>query len=64
MDNVSFYSKESVWKGKYVYHRRIIAERELSEEAMQCEESIELLQDAQVMNIVFGLSQFYLQLLK
>lgn len=56
MDKESFHSEDSVLKWKYVYHRRIAGEREISEEAMKCEEIIELLQDSQVMKNVFGLS--------
>lgn len=64
MDKVFFHYEESVLKWKYVYHRKIAIEKELSEEAMKCEEIIKLLQDAQVMEIVTGLSSFYPQLVK
>lgn len=46
LENVSFQSEESVMKWKYVYHRRITPERELSKEALTCENIVDLLEDA------------------
>lgn len=46
LENVSFQYEESVMKWKYVYHRRITPERELSKEALTCENIVDLLEDA------------------
>lgn len=43
MDNVSFHFETSVQKWKYVFQRRIACERELSKEAFDCKEIMELL---------------------
>lgn len=52
LDNISFHYEESVLKWNYMYHRRIAPKREMSKEALKCEEIVELLEDAQVMKIV------------
>lgn len=44
-DNVSFYSEESVTKWKFVFHRRLATQRELSADAQKCNEIIELLSE-------------------
>lgn len=62
LDNISFHFEEIVLKWKNVYHRRITPKRELSKEALKCEEIFELLDDAQIMKIVRGLSPYYIKL--
>lgn len=64
VDNVSSPSKESVLKWKFVYHRRIVPERELSKEALKCEEIVEVLEDAQIIKIVSNIRPFYPELVK
>lgn len=52
LDNVPFHSKASVQKWKYVYQRRIARERELSQEALECKEIMDFLEDAGLMKTV------------
>lgn len=64
LDNLSFHSKESVLKWKFVYHMRISSEMELSKEAFKCEEIGELVMDAHILEIVSNLSPYYPKLVK
>lgn len=64
LDNVSSHSRESVLKWKFVYHRRIVPAREISKEALKCEEIVELLEDAQIIKIVSNIGPFYPKLVK
>ncbi|KAK2402334.1 hypothetical protein QL285_051864 [Trifolium repens] len=43
MDNVSFRFIDSAAKWKFVYHRRLALERELSEEALECKDVMDLI---------------------
>lgn len=54
MDNVSFHSKTSVQKWKYVFQRRIIIEREryMGKEALECKKIIKLVKVVGLMRIV------------
>lgn len=64
LDNVSFISKESVLKWKFMYHMKISIERELSKEALKCHKVIELLEDAQITKIIPKIGTFYPKLVK
>lgn len=45
LDNVPFHSEASVQKWKYVFHIRIAHEREISKEAIDCQEIMDLMKD-------------------
>ncbi|XP_057432573.1 uncharacterized protein LOC130725353 [Lotus japonicus] len=64
MDNVSFHSEESVGKWKYVYKRRIAQERELATEVLACQDVMELLEEAGLMQTVVGLGRCFYKLVK
>ncbi|KAK2382566.1 hypothetical protein QL285_070091 [Trifolium repens] len=64
MDGVSFHSEESAQKWRLVYQRRVAQERELSQEALECKEIIELLKKAEVMKTVKDLGNCYEKLVK
>jgi hypothetical protein len=55
LDNISFHSKESIHRWKFVYQRRIGHERELGKDALKCKENLELLEEVGLMKTVFGL---------
>ncbi|MCI28940.1 envelope-like protein, partial [Trifolium medium] len=61
---ISFHSEESVKKCKYVYQRRITHERELSREALECKEVMELLESANMMKTVTNIESCYERLVK
>lgn len=52
MDIVSFHYEISVQKWKYVFQRRIAAERDLGKEAFECIEISELLKVARLIKVV------------
>ncbi|WJX19376.1 hypothetical protein P8452_09082 [Trifolium repens] len=64
MDNVSFHFSNSAAKWKFVYHRRLALERELSDEALECKEVIDLILQAGLMKTVSGLGSCYEKLVK
>ncbi|KAK2361488.1 hypothetical protein QL285_086630 [Trifolium repens] len=64
MDNVSFHFSASAAKWKFVYHRRLALERELSDEALECKEVIDLIHQAGLMKTVSGLGKCYEKLVK
>ncbi|WJX12364.1 hypothetical protein P8452_02874 [Trifolium repens] len=64
MDNVSFHFSASAAKWKFVYHRRLALERELSDEALECKEVIDLILQAGLMKTVSGLGRCYEKLVK
>ncbi|KAK2410499.1 hypothetical protein QL285_045860 [Trifolium repens] len=64
MDNVSFHFSASAAKWKYVYHRRLALERELSDEALKCKDVMDLIQQAGLMKTVSGLGNCYEKLVK
>ncbi|KAK2367196.1 hypothetical protein QL285_080507 [Trifolium repens] len=64
MDNVSFHFSVSAAKWKFVYHRRLALERELSEEALECKEVMDLINQAGLINTVCGLGKCYEKLVK
>ncbi|WJX12956.1 hypothetical protein P8452_03403 [Trifolium repens] len=64
MDNVSFHFSASAAKWKFVYHRRLTPERELSDEALECKEVMDLIQQAGLMQTVSGLGKCYEKLVK
>ncbi|KAK2445492.1 hypothetical protein QL285_016415 [Trifolium repens] len=64
MDNVSFHFSTSAAKWKFVYHRRLALERELSEEALECKEVMDLIHQAGLIKTVSGLGKCYEKLVK
>ncbi|KAK2403694.1 hypothetical protein QL285_053107 [Trifolium repens] len=64
MDNVSFHFSNSAAKWKFVYHRRLALERELSDEALECKEVMDLILQAGLMKTVNGLGSCYEKLVK
>ncbi|KAK2358673.1 hypothetical protein QL285_095841 [Trifolium repens] len=64
MDNVSFHFSASAAKWKFVYHRRLALERELSEEALECKEVMDLIHQAGLIKTVCGLGKCYEKLVK
>ncbi|KAK2376719.1 hypothetical protein QL285_077478 [Trifolium repens] len=59
MDNVSFHFSNSAAKWKFVYHRRLALERELSDEALECKEVMDLILQAGLMKTVSGIGRCY-----
>ncbi|KAK2352764.1 hypothetical protein QL285_090477 [Trifolium repens] len=64
MDNVSFHFSNSAAKWKFVYHRRLALERELSDEALECKEVMDLILQAGLMKTVCGIGRCYEKLVK
>ncbi|KAK2448870.1 bromodomain-containing protein [Trifolium repens] len=64
MDNVSFHFSNSATKWKFVFHRRLALERELSDEALECKEVMDLILQAGLMKTVSGLGRCYEKLVK
>ena len=64
MDNVSFHKEDGVLKWRYVYHRAIFPEKELSTEALKIDAIMELLHDAEMLKTVTGIGAFYPALVK
>ncbi|KAK2454193.1 hypothetical protein QL285_001782 [Trifolium repens] len=64
MDNVSFHFSASAAKWKFVFHRRLALERELSDEALECKEVMELIHQAGLMKTVSGLGSCYEKLVE
>ncbi|KAK2449483.1 hypothetical protein QL285_008676 [Trifolium repens] len=64
MDNVSFHFSNSAAKWKFVYHRRLALERELSDEALECKEVMHLILQAGLMKTVSGFGRCYEKLVK
>ncbi|MCI32441.1 envelope-like protein, partial [Trifolium medium] len=64
IDNVSFHSPESVLRWRFVFHRRLALERELGKEALECEEVVNLIKEAGLLNTVWGIGDCYEKLVK
>ncbi|KAK2372379.1 hypothetical protein QL285_073517 [Trifolium repens] len=64
MDNVSFHFSNNAAKWKFVYHRRLALERELSDEALECKEVMDLILQAGLMKTVSGIGRCYEKLVK
>ncbi|MCH82682.1 envelope-like protein [Trifolium medium] len=64
LDNISFHSEENVQKWKYVAHRRIAQERELSKEALECMEVMAFVEVAGLMKKVTKIGRCYEKLVK
>ncbi|KAK2396678.1 hypothetical protein QL285_058320 [Trifolium repens] len=64
MDNVSFHFSASAAKWKFVYHRRLALERELSEEALECKDVMDLIRKAGLIQTVSGIGKCYEKLVK
>jgi hypothetical protein len=64
MDNVSFHFSNSAAKWKFVYHRRLALERELSDETLEFKEVMDLILQAGLMKTVSGIGRCYEKLVK
>ncbi|XP_057415249.1 uncharacterized protein LOC130710081 [Lotus japonicus] len=64
LDNVSFHYADNAQRWKFVSHRRIAIERELSEEALEFKEIIDLLSKAELMKTVKGIGRCYEKLVR
>ncbi|KAK2450698.1 hypothetical protein QL285_009807 [Trifolium repens] len=64
MDNVSFHFSDSAAKWKFVYHRRLALERELSDDALECKDVMDLIRKAGLMQTVSGFGKCYEKLVK
>jgi hypothetical protein len=64
MDNVSFHLEVNAQKWRFVYHRRIAHERELSQEALNCQAIIELIEVVELMKTIQNLGNCYEKLVK
>lgn len=64
LDNVSLHYESSVQKWKYVFKRRIAHEKELSEEALEYKEIMELLKATRLMKTVTNVGPCYETLVK
>ncbi|KAK2368401.1 hypothetical protein QL285_081598 [Trifolium repens] len=64
VDLISFHNPAHAGKWKYIAHRRLALERELSAEALQCKEVMKLIKHAGLMKTVFGLSDCYEKVVK
>ncbi|KAK2390771.1 hypothetical protein QL285_064285 [Trifolium repens] len=64
MDNVSFHFSASAAKWKFVYHRRLALERELSDEALECKYVMDLIKKAGLVQTVSGIGKCYEKLVK
>ncbi|KAK2381040.1 hypothetical protein QL285_068681 [Trifolium repens] len=64
MDNVSFHFSASAAKWKFVCHRRLALERELSDEALECKDVMNLIKKAGLVQTVSGIGKCYEKLVK
>jgi hypothetical protein len=64
VDNVYFHFIDSNAKWKYVFARKLALERELSDEALECKEVIDLIEKAGLMKLVSRLESCYEKLVK
>jgi hypothetical protein len=64
IDNIFFHSLENVGRWKFVFHRRLALERELSNEALQCKEVVNLINHAGLMKTVSGMGDCCEKLVK
>lgn len=59
LDNVSFHYEANVQKWKFVYHRRIYYERELSENVLEWKEVVNLLKDSSMIKTMSDIRPCY-----
>ena len=64
LDNVSFHEEDRIRKWRYVYHRTVFPEKELSKEALKIDVIMELLHDAQLIKTVSGIGPYFPRLVK
>ncbi|XP_058726444.1 uncharacterized protein LOC131597793 [Vicia villosa] len=64
IDNVSFHYPSSVNRWKYVYQKRLALERELAQNALECKEIMDLINEAGLMKTVTHFSKCYEILVK
>ncbi|XP_058733366.1 uncharacterized protein LOC131604974 [Vicia villosa] len=64
IDNVSFHYPSSANRWKYVYQKRMALERELAQNALECKEIMDLINEVGLINIVTHFSKCYEMLVK
>ncbi|XP_058733380.1 uncharacterized protein LOC131604989 [Vicia villosa] len=64
IDNISFHYPSSVLRWKFVYQKRLALERELAQNALECEEIVNLIHEVGLMKTVTQLSKCYEVLVK
>ncbi|XP_058764752.1 uncharacterized protein LOC131638222 [Vicia villosa] len=64
IDNISFHYPSSVIRWKYVYQKRLALERELAQNALECEEIVNLIHEAGLIKTVTQFSKCYEVLVK
>ena len=64
IDKVSLHLPEFVQRWKFIYHKRLALERELSEEVVKIEVVMKLIQEAGLMKTVCNLGDCYEKLMK
>lgn len=64
LDNVSLHEEDRVRKWRYVYHRTVFLEKELSKEALKIDVIMELLHDAQRIKTVSRIGPYFPRLVK
>ncbi|XP_057429843.1 uncharacterized protein LOC130722964 [Lotus japonicus] len=64
LDNVSFHSESNVLKWNYVFQRRVVKEREVGSDVLECKEVMALIENAGLMKTVLHIGRSYERLLK
>ncbi|XP_057452265.1 uncharacterized protein LOC130744087 [Lotus japonicus] len=64
MNNVSFHSAEFAQRWKFVFQRRVVVERELSEEALSYTKIMTIIEQVGLMKTVTGLGKCFIQLVR
>ena len=64
LDNISFHSISNVERWKFVYQRRIALERELGRDALECQEVLDLIENAGLLKTVTNLGDCYESLVR
>jgi len=64
IDKVSFHLPEFTQRWKYIYHRRLVVERELGEEAQKIKAMMKLIKEVGLMKTVCNLGDCYEKLVK
>ncbi|MCI24662.1 envelope-like protein, partial [Trifolium medium] len=64
IDNVSFHHENSATRWKYIYNRKLSLERELAQDALECQDIIDLIDEAGLTKTVWGLGSCYEKLVK
>ncbi|MCI50419.1 envelope-like protein, partial [Trifolium medium] len=64
IDNVSFHHENGASRWKFIYQRRVALERNLSDDLLQCQELVELIEATGLMKIIKGLDKCYDRLVR